>query len=142
MSAQKVLTQVAQLEEMLTHGSPRPWWVSHGEVAAGDKSLWDEYEALDDNPDLPEPEENGRQWELLSYGDAKDQHDSYTIVAAVNNLPALLELKRAAAEWAVALREIHKETFIGPGPHPELQRFQELEHRLAELALVVMEGVE
>lgn len=140
MSAGKVLAQVNRLWQLLEAGSPRPWWNSHGEPAAGDKSLWDEWEQLDRDPELPKPEERGRKWDLIFAGDVEHPPDTDLIVGAVNALPALLELKRAAVAWALALREIHTKTFTGPGPHYELEAFQEREHRLAELALVVLEG--
>ena len=116
MSADRVLRQVAKLEELRAKSTPGRWWNSHGEPAAGDKSLWDEWEALDANPELPDPEERGRNWVLLFAGDVENPHDTDLIVGAVNALPALL----------------------GPGPHPELEAFQERERRLSELALVVL----
>ncbi len=140
MSAGKALTQVNRLWQLLEAGTARPWWNSHGEPAAGDKSLWDEWEALDKNPGADEPEERGRKWALLFAGDVEHPPDTNLIVSALNALPALLELKRAAIAWAFALREIHTKTFTGPGPHYELEAFQERERRLAELALVGLEG--
>jgi len=137
MSAEKVLKQVALLEALLKNGTPRPWWNSHGEPYAGDKANWDLWEAL--KPEDDEPEHYSCR--ALFNGDVEHEPDTALIVAAVNALPALLELKRAAAEWAVALLEIHQKTFTGPGPHPELEVFQQREHRLAELALVVLEGL-
>lgn len=116
MSAGKVLTQVNRLWQLLGAATPRPW----------------------DPPNALGAWVQGHKVESREQAIA----DGNLIVGAVNALPALLELKRAAVAWALALEEIHTKTFTGPGPHYELEAFQKREHDLAELALVVLEAIE
>lgn len=146
MAALLGATHLDYLRLLLENGTPRPWWDSHGQPYAGDKSLWDEWEAIDHAihegalaEDLEDPDETGRSFGPLFHGDVVREEDTPLIVHAVQVLPAFIELKTAALHWAVALDRIHEKTFVGPGPHQELEEFQELEHRLAELALKVLE---
>lgn len=130
MSAGKVLAQVSALQKLLSLSTPPPW--------AEDGTLV--------GPELYEcdasADEDGQGFAWASFKTNRADTDRAVWIHLRNNAEALLELKRAAAAWAVALHQIHGKTFTGPGPHYELEAFQKREHDLAELALVVLEGIE
>ena len=114
------------LRAALAKGTPGPWWNSHDQPAAGDKSLWDEWEALDTDPNLSEPMDNGRAWNLIFAGDVEYSPDTDLIVEAVNALPSLIaaaeQLERfraivAAAEiWRHWWLKTHGKTFVAGDP--------------------------
>lgn len=93
------MSKLDALERMLAAGTPRPWRWRHelGALCAsnGDIVLWP------DNALRPAECETVAQWmgACGQHAETRADTNSALIVSAVNNLPALIRIARAAEAW-------------------------------------------
>lgn len=118
-------------------GPSVPWWAMEPHGKQAERNHGQTLERLAERGGLGPAEawwviqDQRGDWSNQAIIDAASGHFK-AWAARINERDVLVV---TAALWARALDDIHTKTFIGPGPHPELEEFQALEKRLRDIAL-------